>query len=115
MTANATITITGQINNLPSGSKTIGPLNIVSAAAIGVVQDLVLAVGANTITVPTGATGVIIVPPNPNANTLILKGVAGDTGTTLASTLPTLLCIATGVASFVLQASGLTAIELSWF
>jgi hypothetical protein len=88
MSATATITISGSINGLPSGAKTIGPIRTVSAAANGAVQELVLQSGANTITVPTlpATSGCIIQLPAANTQVVTLKGVTGDTGIALGKT-----------------------------
>jgi hypothetical protein len=62
--------------------------------------------GNNTITVPssTGVTGVTIVPLSTNTVAITLKGVAGDTGISIALTSPTSLGL-NGVSSFVLNTS----------
>lgn len=65
-----------------------------------------LSSGNNTITVPSGSTGVTIIPPSNNSTSMILKGVAGDTGINLALTSPTSIGLATGVASFVITTGG---------
>lgn len=74
-------------------------------------STLLLASGTNTISVPALANGVIIEPGAGNAITLILKGVAGDTGIPMGSTgalkLPFLN---PPPASFVIAASGLQTI-----
>lgn len=114
-TATATLRIDGTIASEPSGSETIGPLYVTSAAACYQKQVLILASGTNTITLPTGTgmptpTGCIIIPDSANAVALTLKGVAGDTGITLSLTKPTVLTFpATPPASFVLTAASLFA------
>lgn len=58
----------------------------------GDIDTLTLAIGANTITLPTGGTtvrGATIIPPATNAATITLKGVTGDTGVALSMTDPT--------------------------
>jgi len=71
-------------------------------------SDLVnLSSGNNTITVPTGSTGVTIVPPTTNSVAIAIKSVVGDSNTLLiATSSPSSLGLATGVASFVLNAAG---------
>lgn len=78
--------------------------------APGVINDVELSAGANTITVPDGATGVTIVPRSTNTATLTLKGVSGDTGIALALTSPTSIGLAT-VTSFVITASAITNVR----
>lgn len=106
MAAAATITINGAIQGSPTGSKTIGPLTITSAAANLQVQEVVLQSGANTITLPTlpAPTGCIIQLPATNTAVVTLKGVTGDTGIAIGKTtthliswdttaLPTSFCL----------------------
>lgn len=69
--------------------------------------------GATTVTVPTGTTIGIIVPPNaatpqPNPNwggTLTLKGVTGDTGVPISTIYATPLQWDTAPATFVLTSN----------
>ncbi len=56
-------------------------------------RELTLASGDNTISIPTDAAGLIIIPPVANTQTLTLKGDAGDTGVTLGKTTPTYLSL----------------------
>jgi len=73
--------------------------------ASGSAQNMLvdLSSGANTITVPTGAVGVTIIPPSDNTETMLLKKVTGDTGINLALTAPCSLSLDT-VTSFVITA-----------
>lgn len=74
--------------------------------------DLVL--GNNTITVPSGATGVVIIPPTGNTDNITLKGVAGDTGFLLHDTNPSYIALG-GSASFVLNAADtITGVRFIW-
>lgn len=74
-----------------------------SNASPGQVEVVDLAIGNNTITVPSGAVAVTIVPASDNDETLRLKGVNGDTGINLSMTDPTSIGL-DGVSSFVLNA-----------
>ena len=81
--------------------------------------DLVtLASGANTITKPAGGStvvGCIIVPPTGNTAQITLKGVSGDTGILLHLTNPSLVSLAAGVSTFVLNAaSSIVGVRLTW-
>lgn len=73
---------------------------------IGTTSVSSLSTGANTVTIPTGTTLVVIAPPTSNTQTITLKGVTGDTGVALSKTRPTVLAIDTGVTSIVLTAGG---------
>ncbi len=78
-----------------------------------------LVAGANTITVPV-ATGVVvkaatIIPPADNDQTMILKGVTGDTGVGLHLTDPTSIGLAPTVLSFVITAGGtISGLRVVW-
>lgn len=72
-----------------------------------------LSSGNNTITCPTSAKAVTIVPPVGNTVVLKLKGVAGDTGVSLSLTDPGSYPITD--TTFVLNAaSALTGLRLIW-
>lgn len=77
-----------------------------------------LAIGANTITVPTGGASpvaVTIVPPAGNTVALTLKGVAGDAGVLLHPTDPSTVALGAGVVSVVLNAAAVvTGLRLVW-
>jgi hypothetical protein len=94
MAASATITIGGQITGTPAGARTVGPISITSAAANGVVTQVVLQAGDNTITIPTSPapTGCIIQLPSANTSVTTLKGVGGDTGIAIGKTGVMMLC-----------------------
>lgn len=84
----------------------------------GVVELKTLALGANTITAPTGgatAKAVTIVPPAGNLVQLTLKGVTGDTGVLLHLTDPTSIALAPAQTTFVLNAGAIcTGVRLIW-
>lgn len=77
-----------------------------------------LASGLNTITVPTGGTTptcATIVPPEANTQSIILKGVTGDTGVRIHNTDPTSLAIDSSVVTFALTAGGtVTGLRIIW-
>lgn len=77
----------------------------VSAVGSGQNQLVNLSSGNNTITVPSNAVAVTIIPPSGNLVVLTLKGVAGDTGISIHLTDPTSIGLNT-VTSFVLNATG---------
>ncbi len=122
MTAAATININGSITGTPTGTRTIGPLQLTSAAASGEVQRVVLQSGANTITVPTSpaASGCVIVLPATNTAVVTLKGVTGDTGIAIGKTTTLVLNwdATAAPASFVLTSASTQtglATEISFF
>ncbi|HYE77355.1 MAG TPA: hypothetical protein VEI97_05150 [bacterium] len=93
------------------------PPVLTNANAPGSAPITTLSSGANTITVPSLAGGVVFIPPTDNASvTLTLKGVSGDTGISISGKAWTVLTFpATPPASFVINASGsLSGCYLIW-
>lgn len=78
------------------------------------VQIVALAIGANTITAPTGATCCTIVKPTDNTASLTLKGVTGDTGVRLHNTDPDSVSVHSSTASFVLTSAAIVTVRLFW-
>lgn len=77
---------------------------VVNSAGSGQNQLVNLSSGANTITVPSGAVAVTIIPPAANAVAMTLKGVAGDTGIALSLLAPSSISLLS-VSSFVINAA----------
>lgn len=90
--------------------------NINSPAAVA--APITLAIGDNTITVPTGGTvptAVTIIKPAGNTATIKLKGAGGDTGVKLHATDPDSISLDPTQASFILNATALvTGVVLIW-
>lgn len=116
--ATGSMTVTGSVAALPYGSVTIGPVTVTSAAAEGAVVTVVLASGANTITVPTTITpSAMLIVFNPaSATTKTIKGVGGDTGLVAAKTGFVLLCFDTTAvpATFVINSSAVDTGNLTY-
>lgn len=119
-----TLTIAGNVSGAPSGTRTIGPVQILFTAAVDVLTSVALANGATTVTVPTGATCVVLFPPNaatpkPNPNfggALTVKGISGDTGVPISNTTFSVLSwdLATAPANFVIASTASGTLE-AWF
>lgn len=107
-----TLTLSGDV----VGTETISAAS--NTASAGSVEIKTLASGANTITVPTGGTtptAVTIVPPAGNTQTIIVKGVTGDTGVGMHLTDPFTLSLAASTATFVVTAGGtITGMRFFW-
>jgi hypothetical protein len=90
----------------------------VNTASPGQVDIVSLNSGANTITPPAGGStpkAVTIVPPAGNVNTIIIKGIAGDTGVVLHLTDPSTVALNSAVTTFVLNAAAsITGVRLIW-
>lgn len=117
MSATSTRTITlgfaGDRVGNPSASAAANTSSPAATAA-----PISLAIGDNTITVPTGGTvptAVTIVKPAGSTAVLKLKGAGGDTGVTLHATDPDSISLAASQASFILNASAIvTGVVLIW-
>lgn len=106
MAVTGTLYLTGTLAGEPEGQSTISLSWSITA---GVSDALVgLSSGANTVTVPTGTTLVIIVPPTSNTETITIKGVSGDSGVQISKTAPSIFAWQTG-STFVLTAGGAIA------
>lgn len=81
-----------------------------NSSASGMNVLIALASGANTITPPTSAKAVTIIPPSGNAVTLTLKGVTGDTGVPLSLVDPTSIGLASA-AAFCLTAGNTVTVR----
>ena len=99
--ANGSFTITGLSATEPAGERKFGPISIMGGAVIGETLETVLASGENTVTVPTGATAVLIVPPESGSAELKLKSKSSDTGIVISESNPTLWSFKLGITSFI--------------
>lgn len=124
MAANGVVTLQANVTGGSDGARAIGPMVITTAAAVTQTLTVALTNGANTITVPTGTTAVVLLPPNAPSSTsvgsatfsgtLTLKGITGDTGTVMSAKWPTLLTFDTAPASFVVNSTA-TGTLVAWF
>jgi hypothetical protein len=85
-----TVTITGLSASEPAGTRTLGPLSIQGTVVVGDTQSQSLSSGDNTINVPSGAIGVVIVPPSTGSVALKYRTSAnsGDAGLPISSSAP---------------------------
>lgn len=105
MAVTADVRLTGHATGFPSGAA----MDLAAAWTIpngtGFVQVVALIAGDTTITIPSGSTLLLFVPPPATTATLTLKGAPGDTGIRLAKTRPTLLAVDATVTTVVVTAS----------
>lgn len=117
MAVNAARTITINFTGDVIGDKIFAAAeNTVSPGSITIHE---LIAGPNTIVVPlaTGFTvkGATIIPPAGNLQSLVLKGIAGDTGITLSMTDPTSIAFQTAPVNFILTSGGtISGLRIVW-
>jgi len=116
VTATVTATIAGAAGGgsfLGTGAAYVQSLVNTTGVAQGIAA---LALGFNSIAVPSTALGVLIVPPAGNSVTLQLKGVTGDTGFALAPAAATYLpfSAAGAVATIGITAGAAVTVTLIW-
>jgi hypothetical protein len=104
-TVNISVTVQGDGINL---SYNAGGPETDTAAPGGGPQAFQLTQGFNTIAIPAGAIGVLIVPPSASTNVKIIKGLNGDTGQTVAPNQPVLFSFNGSPASFGLTSNNVT-------
>jgi hypothetical protein len=109
------VNLSGVKTGLPSGLKQIGPIITFNPTTIGFTQDLTTVSGNNTVTVPTGATGFILIPPAGNMTPIVLKGASGDTGVSLHLTDPSKISLASGQTTVILNVTGVITLEIEWY
>lgn len=113
MAASASVNISASV----SGGIVNRSLNlptIANSPTTDAISLLVCSTGFNSISPPTNAVGVIILPPAANTVTLTLKGVTGDTGVGLHLTNPSCISLA-GLSAFGITTNGSVTLDLFWF
>lgn len=110
MAVTGTLRFGGDLSGEPEGSSQVSLSWSITAGVSDALVDL--SSGANTVTVPTGTTLVVVIPPTANTATITAKGVSGDTGFQLSKTKPSVIAWETG-SSFVLTAgSAITGLKV---
>lgn len=115
------VTITGNDTGSPAGQRVLGPLTVVGSATVGATSVEGLASGDNTLSVPPGATGCVIIPPQNGAVALKLRSSlnSGDAGLPISANQPSEYTFPTGGAptTLILNAGSAQAALLTiwWF
>jgi hypothetical protein len=112
MAVTATRNITIQFSGDISAANTFAAANNVGSP--GEIELQALASGSNTITPPTGAKAVTIIPPTGNTVLVTLKGVTGDTGVVLHPTDPSSVALNAAASTFCLTAASAVTVRLIW-
>lgn len=100
-------TITGNEQGLLSGGKTVGPYTVSGTVTLGQITDVTLVTGDNTLTVPSGATAVLIVVASGNTAALKVRTNlnSGDAGLPIGTAGPILVSLASGATSLIVNAA----------
>ncbi len=85
-----TVTVGGLSASEPAGQRVLGPMSIQGTIVIGDTQSQALASGDNTINIPAGAVGVVIIPPSTGSVVLKYRTSlnAGDSGLPISPSQP---------------------------
>jgi|SRR5579859_785756 len=109
------LTFSGVLIGLPSGTRTIN-LSIPIPNAVDESQELSLVAGDDVVSVPAGASGVILDPPAGNSVVVALKSPGDTTGVALHPSLPTILLPDVSQVAIVLSVPmPLNGLQLTWF
>jgi hypothetical protein len=87
-------------------------VNTASPGGGPILTSLVL--GNNTLTVPPGCIGMIIIPPSNSTVAKAVKGITGDTGFSISPNLPSMLTLPTGTLTAIVNASGPEVVSILW-
>jgi hypothetical protein len=104
----ATLTLSGTITGEPDGSVTLGPTTDTANAALDYVQPVMLGTSFTQITVPAGATHVMVYLPANNTFNVTLAGTNTDTGIGIGASGWSKIPLAAG-ATLYAKASGAMA------
>lgn len=76
--------------------------------------SVALSSGDNTLTVPPGAMGLLLVPPSSSVVVKKLKGIGGDTGFTINAALPQVIWLPAGASTMLLNAASSETVSIHW-
>lgn len=111
-----TLTVTGLATGLLSGEKVIGPITMSGQATVGEIRDVNLTAGDNTIPIPAGATAAVVVVQPTSGITFTLRTNLNstDAGLPFGPTGWSVLSLASGITSLILNASAQASVEVSF-
>jgi hypothetical protein len=90
------------------------PATINIAAPSGGPVAVALALGDNTIAVPSGATGMVLIPSSSSTNAKRLKGLAGDTGFALRPNEPASIPLPASTTTVLLNSAAAETVFVHW-
>jgi hypothetical protein len=106
MSKTSTVTLTVSVTGDGLSESYALPAVVNAAAPGGGPSNLALATGFNSIAVPPGSLGFILIPPVGSVITKTLKGITGDTGIPLHVTNPTWVSLPPATATIGITAGG---------
>ena len=104
--------IYGSVTGLPSGTRAID-VSIAVGTGVDATNTYASINGFQALTVPTGATAVLIIPVAGNTQTLTLKGVTGDTGIVIDKLNPSVVALGSS-PSIGITTGGSTGFTVVW-
>jgi hypothetical protein len=114
-----TLNISGLSASEPAGQRALGPMTVQGTVVIGDTQAGPLSSGDNVVTVPTGAVGVVVIPPSTGSATLRYRTSLNnsDAGLPISASAPSVHVFPSPApTTVILNASGAQAAFTSfWF
>ena len=112
-TSTTQITVTTTGDGVTSTDAPAATVN--TAAPSGGPVAVALSAGDNTITVPSNAVGMVVIPPAASTNAKKLKGAGGDTGFSLRPNEPAALPLPASTASVIINSVGAETVFVHWY
>lgn len=113
--ATAFLDLKGKLVGADSGEIDVSPSQLALSSATGQRTRLALTSGDTTVTLPTGTTAVLIVPPSSNTHALKIKGAAdgASAGVLIHKTRWTMLSVDSSLTSFLINSAGTVTVEVT--
>lgn len=112
------VSITGSSASEPAGQRTLGPISVQGSVVVGDTFSGSLLIGDNTIAIPAGAVGVVVIPPSGGAAVLKYRTSlnSGDVGLPISPSQPFVHVFPTPIPTAVIinASAGQTAFLSAW-
>jgi hypothetical protein len=113
-TAATTATLLCKVTGSDTGDKLVQATWTLAAPILDVDRTALTQGADNTITVPTGASVCVIVPPSTNTQAITFKGIGADTGYAIDADAPTVLGLSGSSFVLNLAAGSNQTVEFNW-
>src|SRR5437867_4414802 len=108
MAITASLTLSGTVGTLPSGSDTIS-VTYANSTSPGLKDLITLTTTPTTVSIPTNTLFILIVPPSTNTTNILVSGATGETvGAKIHPSTPTLLAIPASSPNLFLSCASTT-------